>query len=59
MELIRALLLLEGLKAMGMHAHEAEVAFLRNIGFSESDVRLANELRHFRNRIVYDGKKLD
>ena len=59
MELVRARLLLDGFNASGAYAHEAEVAYLRNIGFSEADVRFVNELRYFRNGIVYYGKKLD
>ncbi len=59
MESIRAKMLLDGFKASGIAAHEAEVAYLRDLGFSEAEVRFANELRYFRNGIVYYGKKLD
>lgn len=33
MELIRAKLLRDGFKSGGAYAHEAEVAYLRNMGF--------------------------
>ncbi|MEK6960696.1 MAG: hypothetical protein AABX47_05960 [Nanoarchaeota archaeon] len=59
MELIRAIMHLEGVSASGAHAHEAEVAYLRKIGISEPEVRYANELRYFRNGINYYGRILD
>jgi len=59
MELIRAKMLLEGYKASGISAHEAEVSYLRKLGFSEADVRFANDLRYFRNGIIYYGKIFD
>lgn len=59
MELIRAKLLLNGFKASGINAHEAEVSYLRVLGFSEYEVRFVNELRYFRNGIIYYGKRLD
>ena len=59
MELIRAKMLAAGFNASGSHAHEAEVSYLREINFSESDVQFVNTLRYFRNGITYYGKKLD
>lgn len=59
MELIRAKMFIEGFKAAGLNAHEAEVSYLRKLNFQESDVKFANELRYFRNSIVYYGKSLD
>lgn len=59
MELIRAEMLLHGFNASGQGAHEAEVAYLREIGFSENDIQFTNQLRYFRNRIMYYGKMLD
>ena len=59
MELIRAKLFIDGFKAAGSYAHEAEVSYLRKLGFREPDVRFINELRYFRNGIVYYGKKID
>jgi hypothetical protein len=59
MELIRAKMLSEGYNASGFGAHEAEVAYLRVIGFSERDVQFADQLRYFRNGMLYYGTKLD
>ena len=59
MELIRAKLLADGFNAAGSYAHEAEVSYLRLIGFSEPEVRFTNELRYFRNGIVYYGKRFN
>ncbi|MFT4326060.1 MAG: hypothetical protein ACMXYK_01000 [Candidatus Woesearchaeota archaeon] len=58
MELIRSEMLLEGLHAVGNGAHEAEVAYLREKHFSEEDVQFLNDLRYFRNGIIYYGKIL-
>ena len=59
MELIRAKMLLDGYNASGFRAHEAEVSYLRNLGFNESDVQFADQLRFFRNGMVYYGKIFD
>jgi hypothetical protein len=59
MELARAKLLLDGYISAGAYAHEAEVAYLRMLGFSEADVRFANDLRYFRKGIMYYGKRFD
>lgn len=59
MELIRAKMLVDGLNASGQGAHEAEVSYLREIGFNENDVQFANQLRYFRNGILYYGTILD
>lgn len=58
-ELLRARLLSEGFDSSGKGAHEAEVAYMKRIGFSESDVRFMNDLRYFRNGIKYYGKIFD
>jgi len=58
-ELLRAKLLIKGFYASGEGAHEAEVSFMRNLGFSESDARFMNSLRYFRNGILYYGKSFD
>ncbi len=58
-ELVRAKLLKDGFNSSGEGAHEAEVAYMRNLEFAEKDVRLANELRYFRNGITYYGKSFD
>jgi hypothetical protein len=57
METIRAIMYLNGLKSKD--SHEAEVAYLRNLGFSEQDVLFMNDVRYFRNGIKYYGKILD
>jgi hypothetical protein len=59
MELIRAKMLLEGYNASGQGAHEAEVAYLRTLGFKEKDVQFADQLRYFRNGMLYYGTSLD
>lgn len=59
MEMIRAKMSLDGFGTTGKGAHEAEVSYLAKIGFSEKDIDFANELRYFRNGIMYYGKKLD
>lgn len=59
LEFIRARLALDGYKASGISAHEAEVAYLREVGFAERDVLFVNELRYWRNGILYYGKRVD
>ena len=59
MELVRAKMLLDGFGTTGKGAHEAEVAYMAEIGFSSNDVSFANDLRWFRNGIMYYGKKFD
>lgn len=59
MTLIRAKLLLAGFNSSGVGAHEAEVAYLRELNFFESEVQFLNQLRYFRNGIIYYGKKFD
>ena len=58
-ELIRAKMLAEGFKTSGEGAHEAEVSYMRKFGFSENEVRFMNDLRYFRNGILYYGKDFD
>lgn len=57
--LIRAKLLVDGYVSSGEGAHEAEVTYMRNLGFSERDTRFMNDLRYFRNSIKYYGKQFD
>jgi len=59
MELIRAKMLLEGYNASGIGAHEAEVSYLRELGFTEKDVQFADQIRFFRNGMLYYGTILD
>lgn len=59
MELIRAKMLLEGYNASGMGAHEAEVSYMRVLRFDEKDVQFANQMRFFRNGMIYYGTIID
>lgn len=59
MELIRAKMLLDGYNASGFGAHEAEVAYMRILGFNERDVQFADQLRYFRNGMLYYGTMLE
>jgi len=59
MELVRAQMLSDGLNSSGKGAHEAEVSYLREIGFKEAEIQFANQLRYFRNGILYYGKSFD
>ena len=52
-----ARMLLEGFSPKG--SHEAEVAFMMNMGFPEAQVSFMNQLRYFRNRIKYYGRTFD
>ncbi|MDP7116394.1 MAG: hypothetical protein QF915_05015 [Candidatus Woesearchaeota archaeon] len=59
MEAIRSKMILEGYFSSGQGAHEAEVAYLRKLNISDSDVIFANQLRYYRNGILYYGKSFD
>jgi hypothetical protein len=59
MELIRAKMLLEGYNASGFSAHEAEVSYLRLIEFKEVEVQFVDQMRYFRNGMLYYGTLLD
>lgn len=59
MELIRAEMLLKGYNASGLGAHEAEVSYMRVLGFNEKDVQFTNQIRFFRNGMLYYGTMLD
>ncbi|MAH07431.1 hypothetical protein CMI38_04240 [Candidatus Pacearchaeota archaeon] len=59
MQTIRAKLLRIGLSSSGNYAHEAEVAYLKELNFSDNEISFLNELRYIRNSIVYYGKILD
>lgn len=56
-ELIRARLHADGFYCSGEGAHEAEVCYMQNMGFSESETRFMNELRANRNAIMYYGRR--
>lgn len=59
MHLVRAKLYLEGYSTNGQRAHEAEVSYLRILGFSEKEVLFTDQMRYFRNGILYYGTSLD
>ncbi|MBU3896630.1 MAG: hypothetical protein KJ697_01710 [Nanoarchaeota archaeon] len=59
MELIRAKLLLDGYNSSGQYAHEAEISYLKKLGFPDVEISFLNELRYFRNSITYYGKILN
>ena len=59
MFLIRARMLEQGYTSSGQGAHEAEVVFARNIGFTEAEIQCIDQLRYFRNGILYYGKRFD
>jgi|SRR3989344_1616007 len=59
MELVRAKLFLDGYASNGQYAHEAEISYLKKLGFVEGDISFLNELRYFRNSVIYYGKILD
>ena len=59
MELIRAKMLLDGYNAAGSGAHEAEVSYMRILGFDENVVQFADQIRFFRNGMLYYGTALD
>ncbi len=59
MELIRSRMLSDGYSSVGKGAHEAEVAYLRKMGFKEEEIEFADKLRYFRNGIIYYGRNYD
>ena len=56
-ELIRAKMLIDGYNSG--KSHEAEVSYMRVIGFSEADTRFMDEVRYFRNGTKYYGTLLN
>ena len=58
-ELLRSKMVARGLYASGEGAHEAEVLLMLELGFSYKDTEFMDELRYFRNGILYYGKKFD
>lgn len=59
MEIIRAKMLLDGYNASGFEAHKAEVAYLKVLGFEEKEVKFADQMRYYRNGMLYYGTLLD
>ena len=57
--LIRAKMLSEGFSASGFSAHEAEVSFLGELDFLGEEILFLNQLRYFRNGMLYYGKRFD
>ena len=57
--LIRAKMLEKGYTSSGQGAHEAEVAYSRKLNFNDAEIQLLNQLRYFRNGILYYGKRFD
>jgi hypothetical protein len=57
--LIRSKMFLEGYYSSGKGAHEAEIAFIKEKGFSDYDLNFLDQLRYFRNGILYYGKRFD
>ncbi len=55
--LIRAKLLIVGYKSSGEGAHESEISYMKNLGFSEAEIKFMDDLRYFRNGIKYYGKR--
>lgn len=59
MHLVRAKLYLDGYYARGQGAHEAEVSYLHILKLGEEEVRFTDQMRYFRNGILYYGTSLD
>ncbi|MBU3907155.1 MAG: hypothetical protein KKA64_02790 [Nanoarchaeota archaeon] len=59
MEITRAKMLLDGFNASSFGAHEAEVSYLRILGFNENEVQFVDQIRFFRNGMLYYGTRLD
>lgn len=59
MPLIRAKMHEEGYNTTGKGAHEAEVAYARELGLTENELETLDQLRYFRNGICYYGKRFD
>lgn len=59
MEIIRANMFLKGYNASGIGAHEAEISFVKELGINENDIQFLDQLRYFRNGMLYYGTSLD
>ena len=57
--LLRAEMLFKGYYASGLGAHESEVSYLRTLKFTENEVQFVNQIRFFRNGILYYGTTMD
>lgn len=56
MELIRAKMIAKGYNSS---SHEAEVSYLKILEFNDSDIKLMDELRYYRNGTKYYGTILN
>lgn len=56
-ELISVILLLDGYKTYGEGAHKKLIEYLqtKNVGFTEYEILLIDDLRITRNKVAYDG----
>ena len=59
MMIIRSKLYLDGYACSGQGAHEAEVSYTRNLGLTENEVLFLDEMRYFRNGMLYYGTLLE
>jgi len=59
MFLIRAKMVLEGYYASGKGAHEAEISFLKILNFKDLDIQFLDQMRYYRNGMLYYGTNLD
>lgn len=59
MLMVRALMYSRGYNSSGYGAHEAEINFLGEIGFSRQDIEFLDKLRYYRNGILYYGTSFD
>ena len=58
-ENLRARMLIKGFEASGNNAHEAEVAYMKKLSFSEFEISMVNSIRKARNGINYYGEIFD
>jgi len=59
MFLIRGKLYVDWYSSSGHGAHEAETSFARKLEFDEKEIEFLDQLRYFRNGILYYGKRYD
>ena len=59
MYLIRSKMIFNGYNTTGKGAHEAEVSYSKKLGLNSMELEKLNNLRYFRNGILYYGKTFD
>jgi hypothetical protein len=59
MLLIRANMFLKGYNSSGINSHEAEISYAKILGINERDIQFLDQLRYFRNGMLYYGTILD